>query len=311
MLQQQERPPATEEELEIQLNYIERLIGSLTPTDDLTVAVLEQQKSILELLREAGDPGQARQNELLRRFVEGAEVTTNLPVGRVGTAATTIPNGQQGIAIFEGWSGEFQALVTAERDIEVDQEIVVSGESNLVRPAPDVERIRDVGGPEAGTTRPQDLVQVTNETWVNEKEAVDPTVSFIDLPDPLGPGEDTTVYEVRSTSRAVELFAKASGATTHFADLDGDGNDESVVEYVFEYQRGPGDDWERHRGLSDLTALGTLTRPAELEPGRLIGPVFGWRLRFVNRTDDSSLTDTDVAEDQLGGRFVGEVNVVA
>jgi len=89
------------------------------------------------------------------------------------------------------------------------------------------------------------------------------------------------------------------GATGHKADIDGDGQDESVVQYRYEVQTGNG--WEEVTKLRSVVPYGSLATPEQLVPDGRIDSTDGFRIKLKNRTDDGAFTQTTVPQEDLGG----------
>jgi len=149
---------------------------------------------------------------------------------------------------------------------------------------------------------PDDVLVAVNEEWESDGNGY----SLLSFDGDLGPGDTEDVVKVYSTDAGVGVAARALGTTRHVADLDGDDKPESVVKYVYQYTDTTGDDnWQTMNGPSGTSRVGSIESPQEMLPGDLVGPVCRFRIRLENRTDDSSLTDTTVSQDELGGRLHG------
>lgn len=149
--------------------------------------------------------------------------------------------------------------------------------------------------------KPHNSVNITNQVWEDDR------ISTVEISGALDPGDTETVARMESTETGVALAASAVAATEHVADLDGDTDDESVVEYYWEYRsQNGGDAWNPLPGLSSTLPLGYLGKPVEIVPGELVGPVAGFRCRVHNRSDDYA-NPTTVPQEELGGQIAGIV----
>lgn len=163
----QAQPPTTPEGVRDRLNTLERIVGSLTPSDDLEQAILEvlnEQNRILEQLTGgvADKPGTSilelpdeaipllqEANIRLEEIVRGTVSTTGLPVGLSGTATTDIQNGETGVGIFDFSGGRYAALVTADEDVDQFDTIRVKDpEENLVTPIATEQELGELEAPQ-------------------------------------------------------------------------------------------------------------------------------------------------------------------
>lgn len=147
--------------------------------------------------------------------------------------------------------------------------------------------------------KPHNAINLTNQVWEDDR------ISAIELDGDLGPGDTETLARIQSNQSDVTVAVSAVAATEHTADLDGDADEESIVEYYWEFQtQGGGDAWNPLPGLSSTLPLGYLGSPVEVVPGELVGPISGFRCRMHNRSDTAANPQTVPAED-LGGQLAG------
>lgn len=305
-------PPVRPEDIDQRLNIVESLLGGLGPEDDFLRGVLINQADILRILRD--DPSAntlGRVETLLERLIMGNVNTGDLAIGTIGRAAQDIANGDEGEANFEVSGTEFQATVEAKKDIAFAQPIVVVERPNIVEPTRKVENLRQSDADDGVVTvEPKAYIQATNEEWVQKGETIGPETSFLDYPSPMTAGDETDVVRIVSEAENIELFVQAAGVTPHTADMDNDGDEESVVRYHYQYQEQIGGDWKEHDGLTDVQQLGNLTHPEPLLPGGgFVGPVYGFKIRFENRSDEGSFNAHSVDQDDIGGRLLGRATV--
>jgi hypothetical protein len=147
-------------------------------------------------------------------------------------------------------------------------------------------------------TPARDAIVVAGDEW-NDDNVTDLTYDG-----DLDPGDEETVAVVRSTKRNVKFAPRAVATTVHPGDIDGDGNDENIVEYHFDHKQSITDEWNELPGMTTTMPFGSIGQPVELIPGTFIGPVAAFRIRFVNRSDTFS-TPLSAAEDDIGGEIHG------
>jgi len=128
-----------------------------------------------------------------------------------------------------------------------------------------------------------DLIVLANEEWTDE--SVEPA-SHPD--DTLEPGESVTTVSIVANDPEVMVYLSQIGTTHHTADIDGDGTDESVVEYRIEQKQQRNDRWAPLRNAVQTAPYGTFNKPVELIPGKLVGPFDAVRVRFTNRSDGAA-----------------------
>lgn len=116
--------PEDVESISRNIDALERLIGSISPSDDFGEAIVRNQTLMLQALRAS------QSGEIDRE---------NLAVGLVGTATERINVAARGPAIFTVGGSEFRVEVLADAEVQEDQEVVVVGEGNVVVPADDMD----------------------------------------------------------------------------------------------------------------------------------------------------------------------------
>lgn len=292
----QARQPTTPAEVEEQLNLVEELIAAITPRDDYDRAILEALNAVLQSLdADAGGPTEVD--------------TSNLATGRIGRAIYDIPNGSDGQARFNIGGGDFLANITANQSISVGDPVVITGPGNQAEPIPpsDVDPLGD--GLAGGVVRvaPDNLLQLQNEVWTSATRDLEPQTSIVSFDGDLTAGDSEVVCEARSDFEAIRMEIREFGTTAHRADIDGDGTDESVIRYHFEYQNEPGGAWYSVPGLPAVQPMGDMVETEAVLDNGALGPVFGFRIRFENRTDDPAYTNTTISQDTLGARITGRI----
>jgi hypothetical protein len=74
--------------------------------------------------------------------------------------------------------------------------------------------------------------------------------------------------------------------TPHPGDIDGDGEDESIVRYRFEQKvDSPSDTYNELPGLSNTLRFGKIGDPVQLLEDGYVGPVSSFQIVFENRSD--------------------------
>lgn len=125
------REMVTSDEVESQLNFIEKVLTSGGVSDEYGEAVLRNQKAILESLTGGGGVGGGSPVSGGVKVID----TENLPEGVVGTASENIPNSEVGVALFNIEGTTYEAEVRASSDIENGEVITVMDQNNLARPS--------------------------------------------------------------------------------------------------------------------------------------------------------------------------------
>jgi hypothetical protein len=144
---------------------------------------------------------------------------------------------------------------------------------------------------------PKNAIIVANNAWQDDR------VLDVNFSGDLQPGETEVVARVESTASAgYDVYPRAVATTGHGADIDGDGNRESIIRYKFEIKSNQGDSWNALQGLETTMPFGSLGEPVELLPGTFIGPVAAFRITFVNRSDQFS-NPTAVDADDIGAEI--------
>lgn len=154
---------------------------------------------------------------------------------------------------------------------------------------------------------PEDFVGILNEEWVNTELDLEPDVNTVTFDGDLQPGDEEVVARIVEQTGNYPVFLRATGVTAHKEDLDGDGKNESVVRYHYEYKNRPAGSWIGMDGPSGVQPLGDMVNPSPLIAGGWVGPVSAFQIRFENRTDEGTLADTTIPEDELGGRIDARV----
>lgn len=123
----------------------------------------------------------------------------------------------------------------------------------------------------------------------------------------LDPGESLTAAEIVTTRDREYVAVRAGATTSHGADIDGDGREESIIRYVYEVKIDNAEDtYHSLPGMSSTLSLGRMGEPEEFVPGSYIGPVKAFRVLFENRSDGFS-NPTSVPVDAIGTHVHGRV----
>lgn len=156
-------------------------------------------------------------------------------------------------------------------------------------------RVHDVSGK---FSPPSNTFNLGNQTWVDENL----TTTQID---DLEPGETQTITSLLSNESDVYMAVKGVATTEHVADVDGTGDMESAVNYIYEYQtHDGGDNWNPMIGLSGSAPMGYMGHTEEIVPGEFIGPMAGFRIRFFNRTEGAT-NEVTIPADEMGAQIAG------
>jgi hypothetical protein len=146
-------------------------------------------------------------------------------------------------------------------------------------------------------TDPRDAVIVANNRFKDDR------VEDLSFGSTLAPGETEVVAEVVSTpNKTFDVYGSAIATTAHAGDIDGDGNQESVVEYRIETKKRSADAYSSLPGLSTTLPFGELGNPVELVPGSYIGPVAGFRIVMKNRSDEFA-NPISIDSDNIAGEI--------
>lgn len=123
----------------------------------------------------------------------------------------------------------------------------------------------------------------------------------------LPAGEALTAVEMESNVDGVMLAVRAVATTTHGADIDNDGVDESVINYRYEMKPSSSTDtYNALPGLSSTLPFGAMGNPVELIPGAYVGPFKAFRIVFENRSDNF-VNPVDVDLDKIGSHVHARV----
>lgn len=305
--------PRTAAEVRDRLNIIERALALIDPSTDYEAEILDALHALIRTLDTGGaGPGldAGTIEALLRRQLLGDMDTTNLPIGQTGTAVEPIENQQQGTGFFETWAGEFAVEVKAGENVDQGDPItVIRQPGNVVRvddQVASIARADDGPIPRAG---PKATINVANQAWVNGDPGLEPTVTPVSFDGDLAAGDEEVVCRVESTIEGIPIDGARVGVTSHKADIDNDATtaDESVVRYHFEYKSLDDVDdlddaeWTEFPWSPTVLPRGDLASPVPLLEDHVVGPLYGLRIRFENRTDEGSLVSTTVNEEDMGG----------
>lgn len=219
----------TPEDVYEQLNLLKKLVAALDPDTDYQSAILQSINTLAEAIesQDMGDGGAAQAQldeiiDLLQQQLEGAAVTTNLPVGLVGRSIDEIPNNQTGTGVFNLDGSQYAVRIEASESIERLEPITIVGDDNLVRPTTDLEDAVDDSVPTIGgdfrfryngkvlvvprIAQLNDDIKVANQKYDRG--------SRTDVSSELGPGESKVLAEVTVREDEIFLF-KRTNATSH------------------------------------------------------------------------------------------------
>lgn len=280
------------------LSLAGQLLDAASSTDELLEALVRSNNAIARMMLQSNMA--MGSDEIL-----GGLDRQNLPRGVAGFPLGGIDKGSIGPAVFVINGTRILQAVTAEAKVDADDVVVINGEGNSVRPE-DKGIIPALQAQAKDVVSPDAWIDVANEEWVNNSGSISPTITAVSFSGNLNAGDTENVATVRSSVDTIQLEIYKVGMTDHQADIDGDNKDERVVEYLIQYQEEPGGGWLTLDGPSGFIPIGSITNPQEvLEEGKTLGDIYGFRVRFDNRTDDTAFTDTQVAEDDMGARIVG------
>lgn len=147
-----------------------------------------------------------------------------------------------------------------------------------------------------------DAVVVGNEQWEDETVEEIDFGAQTDNGTELQPGEELVAAEVRSNRRNVSAMLRAVGVSTHPGDINGDGQDESIIQYRFERIESVSDGWNDLPGLTTTAPFGAVGAPVEVIPGTFVGPSSAFRIVFENRSDGFS-NPISVNLDEIGAQM--------
>lgn len=155
-------------------------------------------------------------------------------------------------------------------------------------------RVHDLGGDFAP---PQETVNIANQRWESHR------LESMELDD-LEPGDEQTIVEMESDQN--ELFVAVRGVATseHAYDLQGDGELQSAVVYRHQYKTHDGDGWRNFPGIGGTLPLGVLGDPVEILPGAYIGPMAGYRIQFINRSEHHE-NEVTIPAEKMGAQIAG------
>jgi len=284
------------DDVEDDLNIVEDIISAASASDEYEAAQLR----LLQRLVEA-------QTGKTSGTVNGADLS-DLPNGLAGVATEPIDSGTRGEALFEIGGSKAVAFVKATSAIDEDEGVVVVGQNNNVRPA-ETEREKfsfsSLGSEKVGGSSKaerfdvNDIAIAINEETTSKGLGVDDENKSLDFDGDLAAGDEQVVAQVATEASLEKVVVSSVGATGHKADIDGDGQDESVVQYRYEVQTGNG--WEEVKKLRSVVPYGSLATPEQLVPDGRIDATDGFRIKLKNRTDDGAFTQITVPQEDLGG----------
>lgn len=117
------------DDVEQNLNFLEKLVSHFSSDDEYRAAMLNNQKVQTEILSDMAGVGQSGN-------INPSDVDiTDLPTGLVGKAESSIAKGDKGRAVFDISGSKFQARIDATADIEEDGTVIITGPDNEARPS--------------------------------------------------------------------------------------------------------------------------------------------------------------------------------
>lgn len=141
---------------------------------------------------------------------------------------------------------------------------------------------------------PRNVVVLANQVWDDESVR---TAEFEDL----GPGDEAAICEAISLDDDIRFGLDSFGMSDHLADIDNDGFQESIIRYRVERQDEKGGSWSAIPGLNTTYPHGEVGQT--VEPfGEVIGPAYGFRIVYENRTDRYAI-EHDVAARDIGAQM--------
>lgn len=187
----------TPEEVTERWNLIQRLLARTDPSTDTELALLEAMNELVDVTGGVapigpGDsgggggggggglgagPGEGTTADIARLLslqTRGFVDTRDLPVGATGRSIRSIPNGDEGIAVFPVQGNEMAVPVRAEKDInQFDRVRVVQGPGNTITPIP-AEDASTSGGATIQRAEVFDVAVDAGEDILPSAEAVRP-----------------------------------------------------------------------------------------------------------------------------------------
>lgn len=125
-----ERRPITIEDVESELNSLERLANALSGQDDFTRALIQNQQMLLRMMYEQ------QQGALPGETTRTGEIIQAVPIRAVGTANEKINENDSGRATFQVRGTVFRTTINAEEDIAPGDTIEIVGPNNAVKRVP-------------------------------------------------------------------------------------------------------------------------------------------------------------------------------
>lgn len=303
------RPAQSPEDVSKQWNLIERLFATVDPSTDVERAMLEALNELVELQGGAtGDLSNESVQQLLQRQVRGQMDTRNLPIGQFGYAVEDIPTSESGTAFFKTWAGEFATEVRASQEIEKDDPVVIVGPANQARVEDDIADVRDQIE-SVPRMDPRATINVANQDYTFDGDFDEIKSELVTADGDLEAGDEEVMVQVVSEVSDFPIDINRVGMTSHKADIDNDANtaDQSIVRYHFEYQFFGDDEWTEFPWSPTVLPRGDMRVPAPIVTDHLTGPMKGMRIRFENRTDEGTFTNSKVNAEDMGALLEGRI----
>lgn len=119
---------------------------------------------------------------------------------------------------------------------------------------------------------------LTNQVWDDE------VVELADFNN-IEPGEEAVIVEADSTKEGLKFGLDAFGVSQHLGDITGSGQPNSIVRYRIERRVEKGGSWRPLPALDSTYPHGEVGNPFQPYDS-LIGPNYGFRIVFDNRSDE-------------------------
>lgn len=298
----------TIEEVEKNLSSVEKFVKGLGPKDNYLQGILRSANIMAKSQMAVGRPGDG---VLLQNIDKG-----NLPIGYAGTALQNLDRGEKGQALFNINGSKIVLDIKAGSRVENDDTVIINDDNNTVVSDSDTKSAiphqefgsSSLGGDNEVKVKPEEYIDVSNEDWTNSSNDISPSISDNTFSSDLTAGDELSPVTVKENASTRGLEIISLGVSSHKADIDSDNKDESVVRYHIEYKRGNNSNWQEMKGPSGVFPIGGVHSPQNLVKGGTISdlekPIKEFRVRYENRTDEGTYSDTTVPKDDIGTRIV-------
>lgn len=236
-------------------------------------------------------------SELLEEIRENTRMVVEPEVGLVGTTLEAISEGDEGLAVFERNGTRFASEITATAEVDQFETVELIAEPDVARPNP---ALRGVDRDPELRVAPGGVINIETQTW--SVDGLQPLTSSVEqntFGTALTAGGEAVVVEASSSRQEIAMDIMAMGSSLHKADIDGDGSAESPIRYHYEYQDEPRGDWQAIHGLTGVWPRGSISNPLAPTEETFVGPVYGFRIRYENLSDEAGLVASSVPADNL------------